>query len=1016
MASAGLVPETDAKRTLNRRCTMKYKELLVLVPCHSLEDFPTELAEEPAASLLNAFSILWHPSLLASTGAFPRWERADEVVSVEPDRLIVVPLPSQEMVPSTWIERARREGSTVIAGEHDREKMLAAALDPLDENPELDPELVADFLALGTVHLQAELLTRHMRNFSHLDEVHMHREATAAAQAAVSGDSGTARTHLQHCFEMLLECRERFYPVDCYLIDLALVTPELAGDALKRLLDSPTPVNLLAQACDWEAVVGGGRGGRAEGQRGRGEEGKRGRGDGGTRGLWIRPPRHQKMQETQGEWQNAIREGIEQKRIEMIGGEYRELPTALMALDSILWQLHQGRLAMQDLFEFAPVTWGRRRFGVGAHLPQILARSGFKAGLHFVLDDGIYPDEEQTQLRWEGADGTALDAFSRIPLAADSAASLIRFPVRMAESMDYDHTAAVVFARWPELKTPWLEDFRRAHRYGPVLGRFTTFADFFEHADSPGRLSEFKAGAYFSPYLVHAVARREANPISRFLHYWERRRRFETADWCRGMAHLLTRGTQHFPVEDSLERTVELAHPEADGEAEQRADRAIRESRETSLAEITRALAPPDADGLLILNPLSFPRKVLIEWPDGTAPGDAEAIRYRQIDSDRAAGVVELPPSGFVWLPSRPASGETTDPGKIPMAEDLVLRNEFFEVQLSDVTGGIAQIRTYRRSPNRISQQVAYRFPSERTITVGSGDQQEVYKTYYSAMRMREARIVSAGPVVGAIETLGDLIDEQNGDVVATYRQVTRVVRGRPTVSVELELATQKVPSGDPWTNYIGCRFAWKHAEAALTASMQQGAHAVTSQRIEAPQYIEIADDNHRTTILTPGLSFHRTTGDRMLDTLLIVEGETERTFRFEIAIDSKFPMQSALDAFVDPIVIPQPAAPGGSPIGGNPESLDDATRQGWFFNVGAANVLMTRILPLRSGEENGFIVRLLETEGKSKVFPLHSLYPPRQARQVDFLGNTINTLKLEGDAATVEIAPHEICDVELTF
>ena len=45
---------------------MTYADLVTLVPSHSLEDFPTELPEKEAASLLNSWVVPWHPRLLAS--------------------------------------------------------------------------------------------------------------------------------------------------------------------------------------------------------------------------------------------------------------------------------------------------------------------------------------------------------------------------------------------------------------------------------------------------------------------------------------------------------------------------------------------------------------------------------------------------------------------------------------------------------------------------------------------------------------------------------------------------------------------------------------------------------------------------------------------------------------------------------------------------------------------------------------------------------------------------------------
>lgn len=939
---------------------MKYNELIVLIPCHSLEDFPTDLGEKPAASLLNGFAVRWHPHLLASSGAFPRWQRADDSLPVTPDRLIIVPLPANDAVPSTWIERARREGCHVITGLHDRREMLEAALKPLGELPEIDADLTADFLALGAIHLHMELLTRHMRNFSQIDEVHMQREALAAAKAAIHQDIPAARSHLKHCFEMLQECRERFYPVDAYLIDLCLLTPDLAGPKLGSLVESPLPVNLMMTAGDWKGVV-----------------------------------------DKDPTWQDKIRTGIENRTVELIGGELDELPMNLMALDSCLHQLQQGRREFDRLFGAVPVTWARRRFGLGSFLPQILDRFGYKGALHFVLDDGIYPDEEQTNLRWEGRDGSTITAFSRLPLAADSAGAMLRFPVRMAETMDYDHIAAIAFARWPEMKTPYLEDFRRAHSYCPIFGKFVRFAEFFECASSPGRMSDFKAGDYFSPELVLSVAKQEKNGISRWSDYWDRRSRFAAADWLLAVDGLVRRAPSA-ERQAALELAVEAAHPEATADIQSSADEQIRSvlaDAGDSLARMVTSGGLP-GEGVLIFNPLSFPRRVVIEWPgNGVPPADPAVVR-RQIDDNRVLAQVELPPCGFLWLPSLERSSDNTSPGKTPMAEDLLLRSDKFEVQISDVTGGIAKVMTYRRSPNRISQQIALRFPVEKAVTLGEGEEQETFRTWYTAMRMRESRVLSEGPLIGEIETLGDLLDESSGQVAATYRQITRVTRGNDVIDVDLEIAPAKVPTGAPWTNYIGCRFAWKHPEMALTASMQQGAQAVKLERIEAPQYLELADEAFRTTLLFPGLPFHRKSGDRMLDTLLIVEGETRRRFQFSIALDEKYPWQASQDRFSPPLVLPTQTRPAAG------------SRQGWFFQTGAGNVQLTRIIP----RDSGVVVRLLETEGRTRTVPLECFRTPSTARQIDFQGKTICTPAIDKDRVQVEVGPYEICDVELTF
>jgi alpha-mannosidase len=213
-------------------------------------------------------------------------------------------------------------------------------------------------------------------------------------------------------------------------------------------------------------------------------------------------------------------------------------------------------------------------------------------------------------------------------------------------------------------------------------------------------------------------------------------------------------------------------------------------------------------------------------------------------------------------------------------------------------------------------------------------------------------------------------------------------------------------PEGDPWTNYFGVRWAWKHETAAVSRSLHETAHSVGEEpRIEAPHFVEVADDNFRTTILPHGLPFHRRTGPRMLDTLLIVAGETRRDFRFDIAIDELYPQQAAFDVMSPPVLIPVAKAP--------------PTTSAWLFHLGARNVVLLDLLPLDAVNgviPPGCIARLLETEGRHRTFGLRCFRQPVSARQRDFTGKTIQECSVTPEEVLVEISPYEICDVELKF
>ena len=50
---------------------MSYQQLIILLPCHSLEDFPVHHEGDDAAGLLAGWSALWHPQLIASAHTIP---------------------------------------------------------------------------------------------------------------------------------------------------------------------------------------------------------------------------------------------------------------------------------------------------------------------------------------------------------------------------------------------------------------------------------------------------------------------------------------------------------------------------------------------------------------------------------------------------------------------------------------------------------------------------------------------------------------------------------------------------------------------------------------------------------------------------------------------------------------------------------------------------------------------------------------------------------------------------------
>src|SRR5580693_6048147 len=96
------------------RPPMNYRDIVILLPGHGLEDLPADLPDEKAAGVLNAVAVAWHPAVVSSSKSLPREHRADDPPASVAGSLILVPPAAEETLPAGWIEQARSEGATVV--------------------------------------------------------------------------------------------------------------------------------------------------------------------------------------------------------------------------------------------------------------------------------------------------------------------------------------------------------------------------------------------------------------------------------------------------------------------------------------------------------------------------------------------------------------------------------------------------------------------------------------------------------------------------------------------------------------------------------------------------------------------------------------------------------------------------------------------------------------------------------------------------------------------------------------
>lgn len=950
-----------------------YQEISILIPGYSIEDLPTELPEGAAASLLNSFAVAWHPALLQQSHSMPQFRQAEATELPTSRQVVLVPEPSVEWMGHDWYQQITNTQSLILHDCEARAEWLGKIRELLPDVPEVSEELVADFLALGTSYLQVMLLSRRMHYFVDPDSYLLESEAMAAAEAAFAGDETRCRDHLRRAFECLLDCREQFQPTDCFLLDLCLPSDQTETAELGSLISDASDLTLLLSG--HELV------------------------------------RHWDQEES---FRDAVSTAVAEKRLCIMSGHHWELRPTLSSLSAVYADLsaHLSWLTRQ-LGEFDR-HWARKRFGMCTALPSLLSLFGFRSALHVVLDDGLYPDREQGQLLWQGPDGATIAATSRIPVAIDGAASFLRFADRFTESMQEDATPLLMMARLPKLQTPWLNDLRRASQYAPVLGRFVTMSELVEQTEGQSSAVSYAEGEYLSPYLIQSSVLKLEAPISTPARLHGLRASAESTAMLNALATILKPSLAKadecidHPLHEFESDVLNAAEP-PDVETQEARLQQLQQDLDAQSDAVASALQSligeqsPGKNGFCIFNPLPWKRQQVLPWPAELSPPDAtKAITEGRRQQQQLHLLTNIPATGFTWLSANDRSGlKVEGAGGKPLAEDRLLRNQHFEVLISEQTGGIQSVTYHNQRANRLSQQLAFRFEQPRQIEV-EGQQLPVS---YAAPRLLSSKTLQAGPVFGSIETTCELSDPQSGDRLALYRQTVTLDRYSRRLLVQIDFdEILQPPAGNPWMAYFASRFAWENEAAAITRGVLGQVRGFRMERFESPDFIEVADTDTRVVIVPHGRPYHRRSGHRMLDSLLIVEGETAPHFEFTLDFDHPYPSRVAAEVMQPLVMLPVHDA--------KPSRADSS----WILGLSAKNVQIARCRTVVDDAAAKVVLLLAECEGRAARCAIHTARPPAGARLRRPDGQTIRELTPTDGSVVVDFARFQIREVELTF
>ncbi len=662
----------------------------------------------------------------------------------------------------------------------------------------------------------------------------------------------------------------------------------------------------------------------------------------------------------------------------------------------------------------------RRRFGLHPRLPQIAKRFGFQYALHMSFDAGRFPLRPETKRLWESSDGSNLESLLRPPLAADRAAPGWLLPWRLAAAMKNDHVAALPLVHWPAPVAPWYTDLRRVAPYSPVLGRWTTLNDFFHLTDRPYETFRPDADLYQSPYLAQAVSRRESEPISRMARHHQLRARCDSTRAIAALARAIATSTRPAPPAmpesarpddpspfSEIETLIETGrHAEAAtalAKAEVASGAELASGINTSASPSSQSAQESSRGGYLVFNGVNVRRRGAVLLPDAALDLRPDGpLRAGQFTDEGVYAVVDLPAFGFAWVSresdvTRPAASSAA-----LSARDRTLRNETTEIEIDATTGGVRGITRIGEPTARLGQQL---------VMTGFADASG--KPASSQMRCERIDTDYGGPALAQATVSGTLVHPGQGTRLASFVQRFRLWTGRPILEIDVTLNDldpewqSRAAQSDPWSVYLACRWAWPDPNSMVRRGVFGSPELTELERPESPDFFDLSTRTQRTALLFGGLPYHRKIGGRMLDTLLIAGAESTRSFRLGVVLDEEYPFRAAQDFLSPPLVVP---------VDDGPPAIGTT---GWMARIDHSAVAVSRVefIPeTDNGRGWALVFHVLETTGSAARCRLRLFRNPTFARQTDFLGETVVDLSVDGDSVSLDLTPHELARVEVTF
>lgn len=872
------------------------------------------LDEELLAQILNGYLSLWHPNAIAKSIKPPKIISYQDTHEIDDESLVCLVDLSNNESHGITNKKTFSACSEKMGTVQNLSDLLKALHNETIETqaPELDY-----FFAVGFAYQMVNSLFEAMHHENLLSHESIWEECVQAANKYLQGDWEGAKENLRSAGALIQSGREVLHSSSIHLLDFAPIK-NLTGLLIPNI-ETGNPVNIIASAKELSEL----------------------------------PPLELEK----------IKDWFNSEQVEICGGLFNDNPETVGPLTSRIWNLKKGRETLLNLVGKEVKIFAKTTQGLSADTPRVLHLAGFSKALLMPHGENDIPTFRGPVFSWSSSIGRQIETFCREPFSSSTNHTFFHLAFHLGKLLQQDSSPTLAFFKTTSNSSIFYNYLLKANSLAPIFGNWLTMSNYLHEvypSEYPGPISQ-------DDFKTETLQLHTNSPISGQINHLKNRRTLDCASNIASILNVLGSNQPETLRQFANDWTETETQTEQNPLTINQAPSELFQRAGALLAERILQRGEDGKNGILLLNPCSFTRRIGMETDSISGPQAAKGVLAANQLLDKSESIIEVPGLGYTWVPLADPATPPKFSNKFKLADENSVRNEFFEAEIDRNSGGLKAFRDLKTRANRLSQQLV--------ANLGS------------TMKADTIRVSSTGPLFGEIQSEGT-ITGTNQEVIAKFKQTIRAWLGRPMLELNIEINPTEPLRGDRWSNYIASRFAWPHDQVTMHRGHEGRVASTHNLRTESCDFIEWKWGPRKTFLFTKGLSYFEKQGDSKIDTLLITEGENQTHFSMGLSMDRDHPFQMAM-ALDSPIYI-QKVSKGAPPAGPT----------GWFFHIDAPNLVLHQIS--FKPEESSAYLLLEETEGFATPCDIRCVKTPKRACFLDLQNNDQGDLAIRDDSVTI--------------